>query len=312
MSTAVNDEGKAALDTSSSVGNAPFDRVTAVEQTLARARAARTRRQLGTSSVAVGAATRAAHEAGGISVPSSSGNNHPHVEKKLQRLREREEQSAVQASEHKAAMSVIATVPDPGARRQALRTMSASARVAALLTMPEQEVQQISRALSRPLSTSVATTIRGSQREAAESREQPDTGKEVGEAQFHPPSSLRGLVDGKTSTETREATSSGEARDDWIERLRQKHALPSPRIGSAQPTDAGQARATGKAEAVAGASEPTELARMTARAMSAENELQAAKSELATLHKDVELMLTTMGQVTQVCAPLSTSLWARA
>eukprot|EP01044_Picomonas_judraskeda_P002684 COSAG03_NODE_199_length_10789_cov_369.743312_15_plen_200_part_00 len=161
-----------------SAAPAPFDRISAVEQTLARARAARARRQLATaSSQPVGvplSPTHAAHAAGGISIPRSDGSHHAHVEQKLQRLREREEQSAAQVEEHKAAMSVIATVPDPNTRRQALRTMSASARVAALLTMPEQEVQQISRAASRPLPS--APSSRDSHAAAAESHAQPAAG----------------------------------------------------------------------------------------------------------------------------------------
>lgn len=248
---------------------------------------------------------------GGISVPSSTGNHHPHVEKKLQRLREREEQSAAQASEHKAAMSVIATVPDPGARRQALRTMSASARVAALLTMPDQEVRQISRASSRQIPSTAASAPHDSQGADTEPQEQPDSGSDANDTKLQQPSSLQGLLDSKAVTAAPEAA--GQTQDDWIEKLRQKHALPSPRVGSAQPKERALARLKGETKAVAPmaasrvdaagsdtSEAATPLSHMTARAKAAENELQAAKAELESLHKDVELMLTTMGQVTQV------------
>ena len=91
-----------------------------------------------------------------------------------------------------------------------------------------------------------------------------------------------------------------------------KHALPSPRAAATQPKERAPARLTGSdsgAAATSGgaaSSGVTELSRVTARATAAENELQATKAELTSLHKDVELMLTTMAQVTQVrwrCAP---------
>ena len=241
---------------------------------------------------------------GGISVPRSDGSRHPHVEKKLQRLREREEQSAAQASEHKAAMSVIATVPDPGARRQALRTMSASARVAALLTMPDQEVRQISRAGSRPVLSAAASAPHDSQEAAGEPQEQAESGSDAKPQQAD---SLRAVLDSKAATPTPETAE--KPQDDWIERLRQKHALPSPRVGSAQTKERALARLRGETNAVApvaasqvvaAGSDTSDLSRMTARAMAAETELQAAKADLASLHKDVEVMLLTMGQVTQV------------
>ena len=126
----------------------------AVDDTLARARKARARRQMATHSEPpepVQVPPPPARPAARAPAPDAEGapRYHPNAERKLQRLREREEAAAGAAEEHRAAIQVITTVPDPSTRRAALRTMSASARVQTLLSMPDQEVQQIKRATSR-------------------------------------------------------------------------------------------------------------------------------------------------------------------
>ena len=335
-----------AADATAHTDDAPFDRTSAVEATLARARAARTRRQLGTVSSqpplsAAGgqpsSAARYAQDGAEISVPSGNGSYHPHAERKLQRLRQREENAAAQLSEHKAAMSVIATVPDPGTRRQALRTMSASARVAALLTMPEKEVHQISRAVSRPVPVAMAfaavaaaasrdgdeeASASASASASADATEQAGPeGEEVlllPSSHFAPHNPAGAGASRNPLTSLREnSQEQPQAQDEWIESLRRKHALPSPVVGSAGSRSLARAASTGRtpsgagseaqsgggggdAEASVAAATTSSVAQWKGRAIAAEDELRVTKAELAGLHGDIEVMLSTMAQVTQV------------
>ena len=319
-----------------------FDRRSAVNDTLARARAARTRRQLGTASppaeavdlppppVAApraessyngyGAAPDGAPSGGG-SGPAADTQYHPHAERRLQRLREREAVAAVQQSGHRAAMSVIATVPDPGTRRQALRTMSASARVAALLTMPDKEVQQIQTAKSRPVGVAMAFAAVA----AADTRDDAAAAATLGGGAedapllvhpgplFSPHAARPGLALAR-----RDKSPPLTDQDEWIENLRRKHAQASPVVGLAREARARGGTAAGGASlfatgpglgglgarlaAAGGGEEPggaAETPGWKAKAIAMEDELRSKTGELQGLHAEIELMLSHFQQVTQ-------------